>query len=274
MDLDGTLLRSDLTISPGNQVAVAQVLEAGHHVVLATGRVHQAAARYATHWPGYPLWMITGNGSVVRPASGGEPIYERTLPVEIAADLLRWAHAKRLNFKVYIDDEMWVTEDRESSRLFCEARGLVYHVEPNLAEILPKGPTKGVLTEEPARIDEIEVEARERWGAFRAAPSVAASSEAAAHLSIIRSEPQYLEFMAPGVTKGTALAFLANHLGINQVDVAAIGNERNDLAMLEWAGFGGVVANALPAVRERAPRVVPHHDEDGVAAFIQEWLSR
>lgn len=259
MDLDGTLLRSDLTVSPGNQVAVAQALEAGNHVVLATGRVHQAAARYAQLWPGYDLWMITGNGSIVRPAKGGEPIYERTLPREIAAELLRWAHAKDLNFKVYIDDEMWVTKDRDSSRHFCETRGLVYHVEPNLAQILPKGPTKGVLNEESARIDELEAEARERWGT---------------QLSIVRSEPIYLEFMAPGVTKGPALAFLANHLGVDQANVAAIGNERNDLEMIEWAGFGGVVANASPEVKARAPRVVPHHNEDGVAAFITEWLSR
>ncbi|HLO02645.1 MAG TPA: Cof-type HAD-IIB family hydrolase [Symbiobacteriaceae bacterium] len=259
MDLDGTLLRSDLTVSPGNQVAVAQVLEGGNFVALATGRVHRAAARYAEHWPDHSLWMITGNGSVVRPARGGEPIYERTLERAIAAEVVRWAQVNGLNFKIYLDDEMWVTEDRESSRLFCQARGIVYHVEPALASILPKGPTKGVLTEDPARIDLLEVEARERWGA---------------QLSIIRSEPQYLEFMAPGVTKGTALAFLANHLGVAQADVAAIGNERNDLAMLEWAGFGGVVANAIPAVKEQAPRVVPHHDEDGVAAFIQEWLSR
>lgn len=259
MDLDGTLLRSDLTISPGNQAAVAQALEAGNHVVLATGRVHQAAARYAQTWPQHELWMITGNGSVVRPASGGAPLYERTLELEVAKELLRWAHERDLNFKVYIDDEMWVTIDRDSSRLFCETRGLVYHVEPTLAETLPKGPTKGVLNEEPALLDELEREARERWGDL---------------LSIIRSEPVYLEFMAPGVTKGTALAFLANHLGVDQAETAAIGNERNDLAMIEWAGFGGVVANASPAVKEKAPRVVPHHNEDGVATFIQKWLSR
>lgn len=259
MDLDGTLLRSDLTISPGNQAAVAQALEAGNHVVLATGRVHQAAARYALTWPQYELWMITGNGSVVRPASGGAPIYERTLELEVAKELLHWAHERDLNFKIYLDDEMWVTIDRESSRLFCETRGLVYHVEPTLAETLPKGPTKGVLNEEPALMDQLEIEARERWGT---------------QMSIVRSEPIYLEFMAPGVTKGPALAFLANHLGIDQVNVAAIGNERNDLEMIEWAGFGGVVGNAAPAVKERAPRVMPHHDEDGVAAFIQAWLSR
>lgn len=259
MDLDGTLLRSDLTISPGNQVAVARALEAGNHVVLATGRVHQAAVRYAQTWPGHALWMITGNGSVVRPADGGAPIYERTLEPDLAAELLRWTHEQELNFKIYLDDEMWMTREHEPSRLFAAARGLVYHVEPNLAESLPKGPTKGVLNEPAERMDRLEAEARERWGD---------------KLSIIRSEPIYLEFMAPGVDKGSALAYLAQHLGVAQADTAAVGNERNDLAMLDWAGFGGVVANANPAVQERAPRVYPHHDEDGVARFIEEWLSR
>jgi hypothetical protein len=258
MDLDGTLLKSNLTISPGNEAAVAQFLAAGHFVALATGRVHRAAARYADHWPGHPVWVIGGNGSVVRPAAGGAPIYEQAVERDLAETVIRWAQAQDLNFKIYLDDEMWVFRDRESTRNFAKHRGIVYHVEPALADVLTKGPTKMVLNGEPESLDLLEVEARSRWDA---------------KLSIIRSEPVYLEFMAPGVTKGTALAFLANHLGVDQVNVAAIGNERNDLAMIEWAGYGGVVANAVPAVKERAPRVVPHHEKDGVAVFIKEWLS-
>jgi Cof subfamily protein (haloacid dehalogenase superfamily) len=259
MDLDGTLLRSDSTLSPGNAAAVARCLAESHHVVLATGRVHRAAARYADHWPDHPVWVIAGNGSVVRPAAGGAPIYERLIDRDGATEVIRWAQAGALNLKAYLDDEMWVFEHRETSAQFCQSRGIPYHVEPALASVLQKGPTKMVLQEEPERLDQLEVEARKRWDA---------------HLSIIRSEPQYLEFMAPGVTKGTALAFLADHLGVAQADVAAIGNERNDLAMIEWAGYGGVVANALPAVKERAPRIMPHHNDDGVATFIKEWLSR
>jgi Cof subfamily protein (haloacid dehalogenase superfamily) len=259
MDLDGTLLRSDQTISARNQAAVADCLARGIHVVLATGRVHRAATRYAAHWPGHSIWVIAGNGAVVRSAAGGPPIWAQTMPREAACAVIRWAQAAGLNLRTYVDEEMLVFAHSEPAARFCQARGLSYRVVPDLATSLSTGPTKMVLEDEPEQVSALEEEARRRWGDA---------------LSIMRSEPQYLEFMAPGVTKGTALRVLADYLGVAQADVAAIGNERNDLAMIEWAGFGGVVANAIPEVKAVAPRVYPHHDADGVAAFIQDWLSR
>jgi len=87
------------------------------------------------------------------------------------------------------------------------------------------------------------------------------------------SEPHVLELMACGTTKGAAVRALAERLGIDRSQVAAIGNERNDLSMITWAGRGATVANANEAVLAVAPQVVSHHDADGVAEFIESFLA-
>ena len=92
-------------------------------------------------------------------------------------------------------------------------------------------------------------------------------------LEITGSEHTSIELTAPGATKGEAIRALAERLGIDRRHVAAIGNARNDLAMVTWAGLGAAVANAHEELLAAAPRVVAHHDEDGVGEFIESFLN-
>lgn len=257
LDMDGTLLRSDGTVSRRNRAAVARCIEAGMAVVLATGRAFVSASQYFNYWPGCPLWVIACNGAVIRQAGRGRPLRERLVPLPVARELARWAAQRQLYLKAYVDDHLFVSRVTEETASFAHAHAIPYTQADDLAAALPKGPTHMVVVDEPERVPALRAEADRLWRG---------------RLEITSSTDDDILFCAPGVTKGTALQALARRLGVGAEKVAAIGNERNDLSMITWAGFGGAVGNAPADVREAASVVVGDHDADGVAEFIELWM--
>jgi len=77
-----------------------------------------------------------------------------------------------------------------------------------------------------------------------------------------------------GVDKGKGLAWLADHLGIPQASVMAVGDQENDLAMVRWAGIGVAMGNAIPALQRAADWVAPPLDEEGAAAALERFILR
>lgn len=255
LDLDGTLLRSDLTVSPANHAAVAACLRAGVHVALCSGRTAGSVEHYARLWEGHGLWVIGCNGAEIRPA-GGPSLLRRPVPLPLARSIARWAAAEGLYLKAYVDDELLVARVTEETLAFSESQRVPYRAVGDLAGALTSEPTKLVVIDDPERIAALVPGVRDRWGAG---------------VEVTTSAPDSLEITARGVTKGSALQRLAEHLQVEPAAVAVVGNAHNDLSMIIWAGFGGVVRNAPPDVLAVAPRVVGDHDEDGVAEFIAAW---
>ena len=96
------------------------------------------------------------------------------------------------------------------------------------------------------------------------------AAEAVGDLAVVTwsSDSSLLEISAPGVTKASTLAIVADELGVAGSDVVAFGDMPNDLPMLEWAGTSYAVANAHPTVLAAADHVAPHHEDDGVAVTL------
>ena len=93
-------------------------------------------------------------------------------------------------------------------------------------------------------------------------------------VDIAASHWSNLEIIQPGVNKGTGLARLAAHYGIEREEVMAFGDHWNDAEMLEWAGESFAMENAIPEIRARAKHIAPSNAEDGVARTIEEFLLR
>lgn len=91
-------------------------------------------------------------------------------------------------------------------------------------------------------------------------------------LSVVRSDATLGELTAPGLSKGLALATLARHLGVAREHVMAIGDQDNDVPMLQWAGLGLAMGNAPSSVQEVADAVIPSVEDDGVAWAIREYI--
>jgi hydroxymethylpyrimidine pyrophosphatase-like HAD family hydrolase len=92
-------------------------------------------------------------------------------------------------------------------------------------------------------------------------------------LYVVRSTPQFLEVLAPGVSKGTGLVRALQYLGLRTEDALAFGDEENDIPMLRVAGFSAAPANAPRSVRKAARFHIPSNADDGVAVFLEEHLA-
>ncbi|WP_370250369.1 HAD family hydrolase [Nocardioides sp.] len=245
-DLDGTLLRSDGTLSDYTRRVIAATDEAGVPVVFVTGR----PLRWMHH-----LWdavgahglAILGNGAIV---------------FDVAAREVRTLHG-------FAPDPGLAVAERIRAAVPGVELGLE-DLEGLLVENGFEGHRAGVRVgpfAEHWRAPAVKLLARHTTmppEELQAAVVAAVGDDATATWSM----PGLVEISAAGVTKAFALARVCAELGIDAADVVAFGDMPNDLPMLGWAGTGIAVANAHEQVRAAADRTAPANDEDGVARTV------
>ncbi|GAV21539.1 Cof-type HAD-IIB family hydrolase [Carboxydothermus pertinax] len=256
VDLDDTFLTRELQVSPRVKDAVLVALAKGIIVTLATGRMYRSAKKYAFSFLG-DIPLITYNGALIKYSQAGREIYHKPVPGELALAIYRKVKGY-FHLNVYQDDELLVEEDNQYIRDYSKLAGVPFRVVADLEERLyQKAPTKLLAIGDPEDLNRLWNEARDEFSG---------------KLHITKSKPHYLEFLAPEVNKGEALKALAAHLGIPLKATVAVGDSYNDLEMLEVAGLGVAMGNALPVVKKRADFIIPGNDEDGIAYLINEVI--
>jgi Cof subfamily protein (haloacid dehalogenase superfamily) len=254
-DLDGTLLRSDLTVSARTVAALDALASSQIPFVMVTGR--------PTRWMG-PVFeqigfrgpVVCANGAVVLDPSTGETLAEWSIqPDALVAVTKRLRDAvPGITFAAEYGDAL-VREADYPTRL-DEARPevrvgtydeIVSTPVPKLLARLPDTDADLLLARADAAIDGL------------ATPT---------HSSFLG----LVEISAAGVTKATGLAYLAERYGVAAADVVAFGDMPNDVPMLEWAGRSVAVGNAHPAARAAARGTTARNDDDGVAAHLERLL--
>jgi hypothetical protein len=206
--------------------------------------------------------MIAYNGGKVRSPrrEGPRTIAHRPLPAEVAEVFIRFSRETGHLLNFYHQDRLYA-EDGPSRRPFMEiyARrtGAEYHIEKDLRRFIGVEPTKLILLAAPDERDRLHDDFRTRL---------------ASRAFITKSDPEYLEIMAPGVDKGAALRLVAGHYGVPESAVLAVGDADNDLGMLAAAGWGVAVSNANPRVKSVARCVTERtNNEGGVAEAVRRW---
>ena len=278
IDMDGTLLPTfSQSISPRNAKALRAAQQAGITVAIATGR----RTAYTT-----PLLaglglradmpLITSNGAVTR-TLGGDPIDRSHLEARVArglCGLLRPFGTVVFTFD-HIGRGELVLEDfdqaHERINLWVEANRDAIEVVKPLENALPDGndPIQGMVT---GSLDKM-----------RRAEKALKASEMSAFCEAVRTEYpardlSILDLLPPGVSKGWALERLAVRLGVDRKETMAIGDNWNDVDMLEWAGQAVMMANAAQDLRTLAKtrgwKQTPPNDEDGVAVTLEMAVAR
>lgn len=259
LDLDGTLLTSDKRISEANKQALLAARQQGAYVVLTTGRPLQAIGAFLEELDllGENQYSITFNGGLVQENTGR--ILDKT------------------GFS--IDDVRAIRQVTNQLDLPLDVLygGDVYSL-PAVNESL-------YLTANPLlnKIDVTDEEMPEDFVYNKAVTAVAADfldrqipkipRELYDRFEIFKSRDMLLEWSPKGVHKANGLAKLIGHLGIDQSEVMACGDEGNDLSMIEWAGLGVAMANATDEIKSAANLVLPKtNDEDGIAWAIQQYV--
>lgn len=202
--------------------------------------------------------VICYQGAQVRDAKGGM-LLDHGIPHELAMEVIRFARERNLHVNAYRDDLLLVEHDTEEGREYAHHSGLKAHIVPDLDLAMGATTPKLVIVAAAAEIERLLPEARGVWKD---------------RLFVATSLPEYLEMTIPGADKGTALAFLARHLGIPREEVAAAGDGRNDVPMLEWAGLGVAVRNSPPEVLAAAQRFIGPPGSGGIAELLAELSDR
>ena len=259
LDLDGTLKNSKNVISPRTKEALMKAQKMGCHIVLASGRPtpglrHDAATLELDKHQGY---LLSYNGARVLNAETKETIYAQTLDYEAARAIIKKAKWFKLDINTYTDDYL-ICENKEAKYVKLEADliDLPFQEVEDISEALPNPLYKLLLSEEPEYAGSV----------------VGEMARTFPELSVYRSAPFFIECMANGIDKANSLQKLCDHLSITKDEVMAFGDGYNDMSMIDFAGLGVAMGNAVDEVKDKADIITKSNDEDGIAVVLEKVL--
>lgn len=268
IDIDGTLLNSEFKVPPANLAALRQAHEAGIEIILATGRRHTFAMPIA-QMLGFDLWLITSNGAITKSMTG-DLFHRDLLPAATARKLLAHMEPFRGNCVLTFDTELPGALALEHADLLNASIGR--WIEKNAPWIEFVTPLEKALTRDPVQL--------------MYCGTIARMHEAEQHLrragmdheiTVLKTEYPardlcLYDVLNYGCSKGHALERWARHRGFSPEQTMAIGDNYNDIEMLDFAGTPVVMANASDEMKARGYGVTLSNDESGVAAVIEQVL--
>lgn len=265
IDIDGTLLNSKSQLTPRTIAAVQAAQARGLKVVLATGR------RLGNTLPfvgplGIRELLVVHNGVVVADPVQQETIVQQGICPSLAAELVDKLNALSLNYILYTGESAgekvlaprgrWEEPENLLSYYLGEAAEFVDGVE------VTSPPVRIAIID---RTDQVD-------GFYQELIKTYAGQVSALLFGTERNIWRGIEILPAHSNKGTGVAFVAERLGVDASEVVAFGDNINDLEVIQWAGLGIAMENGSPLLKERAQRIAPRHDEDGVAQIIEELL--
>lgn len=256
-DIDGTIANSAKEIADINRQAVSLYRQSGGMFTLATGRSYAEARRFIRILnPDLPV--ILCNGAVLYDPAADRLTPLATLQREVAADVLQKLTTLCLNIDifVYTSDAVYATQVGPLAREGMNSEDFRLEIVESFGVLAEVPWIKFVIV-----ADHEEMKQLHAW------------SKTVNHdLEFVQSSDHYFEILPPNISKGVALARIAEERRIPFRQIATIGDHLNDLSMLRMAGLSAAVANAHPHVLQTADIVVPSNDEGGVAHLINEYL--
>jgi Cof subfamily protein (haloacid dehalogenase superfamily) len=254
IDLDGTLLRSDGTLSRRTRTAVATAAGAGVDIVIVTARGPRTVGDLAAEL-GIAGEAICSNGGIVLDLASGAIRRVRPIETDVAIRLVRALRERLPGILFAVEREAFAHEPGFAAWDWEPPAGSRVG---DAVDLLAEPATKLILLHAEHELEVIAAAARELAGDA---------------VSVSISGSWVVEVSAAGVNKAAALAELCEELGIDARDVVAFGDHLNDLPMLAWAGHAVAVANAHPDVIDIADEVTATNDEDGVALVLERLVA-
>ncbi|WP_217585950.1 Cof-type HAD-IIB family hydrolase [Lentibacillus saliphilus] len=262
LDLDGTLLTDNKEISARNRAVAQKAIEAGHIVVIATGRPHRASIQY------YNLLqlntpMVNFNGALIHhPRDKKWDVLHNPMPVRTAREVVAAANDLHVrNIIAEVQDHVFLDRhDEDVLNIFKDTRQDSPFTIGSLKNNLSTDPTSLLIH---PREDHI-IDLRKHLDDFHA--EVIEHRKWGAPWNII-------EIVKKGINKAVGLHKLAHYYDIPPERIIAFGDEDNDLEMIDYAGVGVAMGNAIDELKSISKHVTTTNEEDGVGQFLEEYLS-
>jgi Cof subfamily protein (haloacid dehalogenase superfamily) len=259
IDLDDTLLDSTLSISGPCKSNIRAAREKGVIITLATGRMYSSALPFALQLE-VDVPLITYQGALVKNSQTQQVLYYQPLAPDMAVAVMKYFQKAGVHYHSYFDDQLCLESRSEEGMNYAQLAGVEPLIVPSLVDACRQGQEAlkiMAVNRDQERLLEMEKDLKHIYGSS---------------LHITRSKPYYLEIMNPRANKALALKTLAEHFGIQQREVMALGDSYNDMEMIKWAGLGVAMGNAPAEVKRVADFVTASNDEDGVAQALQYWI--
>jgi Cof subfamily protein (haloacid dehalogenase superfamily) len=256
MDLDGTARSRRLGITTGVRDAIASARARGVRVCVATGRMWQSAVPWVRDL-GVDSPVILYNGGQVLDFDSGRTLYERRLPAAAARAALQLIRRDaEVQPHLYVDGRVMVERPHPLTDAYTADDGLTAEVVPSFEPFLVVDPYKILVIGPRERIENLQ--------------RTVLGSGLPVHA--VQSEPVYLEILPPDVSKGEALRAMLRVLQLDAQETIAIGDNWNDVEMIEVAGLGVAMGHAPAGVRAKADYVCGTVEEEGVREVIERFV--
>jgi len=268
IDLDGTLLNSRREISEGNREALREAVERGVQVVIVTGRRFHSALPLVSQIP-CVVNLITSNGALIANSSG-EILHRDFLPRQIAQEVLEAVREFRPYSVAIFHNPGYGQVTMQDNA--AEDGPLAWYTQnspqclrlvPDLEAALDTDPIQVMIGGPPARIEPAE-------GILEKAP--VRPSVHVTWTKYLTTNTSILDVLNQGCSKGRALKIWAELCGIQPGEIMAVGDNFNDLEMLQYAGLPVLMGNHCPELQRPDWTLTLRNDEDGVAAAIRSHV--
>ena len=261
LDVDGTLLTDEQTISTRTRATLLKVQQMGVRVVLASGRPTHGVMPLARalELDKNGGFVLSYNGAQIIHVPTGERVFERRIDPQFMAYLERGARKRGFTIFTYREDRI-VTSNAQNVHVQHEAKlsGMRVEEATDWAAAVDFSPCKVMLvSDDEAALVGLEEHWRRRL---------------AGTLDVLRSEDYYLEVVSESVDKSNTLTVLLEKEGIDPTDVVAIGDGVRDVPMLQLVGLGVAMGNAQDSVKACADVVTLTNAEDGVAVALEKAI--
>ncbi len=248
VDLDGTLLGPEKTISAENRNALARLRSSGVEVIAASGRHHSNIASF--HEIGEQGWMLSSHGAVVRHRRTDEWLLEMTMSPDHVAEITSRGRELGMTLIAYHRDGAYIERESPWTDLYARQAGWTPRIV-DFRTLPADGFQKIIWSEDGARIETI-------------APSIQREFRERAH--VVVTDPELLEFLSPGANKAAGAQALTNRLGIAAGQTLAFGDGNNDVELLRWAGLSVAMNHGRASARRAAGFVSPPGPEESAFA--------
>lgn len=259
LDVDGTLINSRKEISERTKKVLIRAMKEGHKVVIVTGRPTPGARSLANilDFEKYGGLLSTYNGGAITDCKENKTLTSHPMDMKLAREIV--AFSKDLDLEIILPYEETIYSRAKGKYAVSEAKNVNMDLEivENLEDIVNFCPNKILFAQDPDRIDAPIKNLKEKFGE---------------ETEQMKSARYFYEVMPKGPSKGKSLLEIAELFDIDRKDIIAFGDEMNDKSMIEMAGVGVAMGNAVEKIKEIADYITLSNDEDGIAYYLEEFV--
>ncbi|MDF2672511.1 MAG: haloacid dehalogenase-like hydrolase [Clostridiales bacterium] len=257
LDMDGTLLNKNQKISDRVKKAIAEARAKGVKIILSSGRGFKGIEKYVKELHLDEL-VVSLNGAAVTDASGEKIVFDIHMEPDVSRRIIELQKEYDIFSVNFIGLKMYVEELNEKALYFSTFEGVEVIAVGNMLEFYNTQPISKMLM----------IEKHEKFTIFKER----LLEELGQYINATFSLPDFLEAYNINVNKGLILHKVANYYGIKREEVIAIGDGENDIYMIEYAGLGVAMGNAMDSVKNAADIITKSNAEDGVAHVIERYI--